>query len=209
MPYRDPGGEKLWLRRNGNIRLELQAGRVLDPNLDKVVDVGLPFGPKPRLVFYHLNAEAMRTQSPVVALEDSLTAFVKRTLKLDVGGRTIRSVKDQLTRLSAADFRFYAKFQDHAMTVKGTVIEGARPLGFKGRAPARPLALGRAVLAVLLSEPARPCCAAQRECRRQAVTQRHGARHLHLARSATAPREPVQARACAVGLALRAVRPWL
>ena len=124
MPYRDPGGEKIWLRRNGNIRLELQAGRVLDPNLDEVVDVGLPFGPKPRLVFYHLNAEAMRTQSPVVALEDSLTAFVKRTLKLDVGGRTIRSVKDQLTRLSVADFRFYAKYQDHAVTVKGTVIEG-------------------------------------------------------------------------------------
>ena len=95
------------------------------PNLDEVVDVGLPFGPKPRLVFYHLNAEAMRTQSPVVALEDSLTAFVKRTpFKLDGGRRTIRSVKDQLTRLSAADFRFYAKYQDHAMTVKGTVIEG-------------------------------------------------------------------------------------
>ena len=37
MPYRDPGGEKLWLRRNGNIRLELQAGRVLDPNLDENV----------------------------------------------------------------------------------------------------------------------------------------------------------------------------
>ena len=47
MPYRDPGGEKIWLRHNGNIRLELQAGRVLDPNLDEVVDVGLPFGPKP------------------------------------------------------------------------------------------------------------------------------------------------------------------
>ena len=124
MPYRDPGGEKLWLRHNGNIRLELQAGRVLGSNLDEVVDVGLPFGPKPRLVFYHLNAEAMRTQSPVVALEDSLTAFVKRTLKLDVGGRTIRSVKDQLNRLAAADFRFYVKYQDHAVTAKGTVIEG-------------------------------------------------------------------------------------
>ena len=124
MPYRDPGGEKIWLRHNGNIRLELQAGRVLDPNLDEVVDVGLPFGPKPRLVLYHLNAEAMRTQSPVVALEDSLTAFVKRTLKLDVGGRTIRSVKDQLNRLAAANFRFYVKYQDHAVTVKGTVIEG-------------------------------------------------------------------------------------
>ena len=46
------------------------------------------------------------------------------TLKLDGGGRTIRSVKDQLNRLAAADFRFYVKYQDHAVTVKGTVIEG-------------------------------------------------------------------------------------
>ena len=50
MPYRNPGNSKLWSRRNGNIRLELQAGRVLDPNIDDIVDVGLPFGPKPRLV---------------------------------------------------------------------------------------------------------------------------------------------------------------
>jgi hypothetical protein len=60
----------------------------------------------------------------VIELEDSLTAFVKRTLKLDVGGRTIRSVKEQLNRLSAADFRFYIHHDRGAMTVKGTVIEG-------------------------------------------------------------------------------------
>ena len=124
MPYRNPGNSKLWSRRNGNIRLELQAGRVLDPNIDDIVDVGLPFGPKPRLVLYHLNAEAIRTQSPVLHLEDSLTAFVKRTLKLDAGGRTIKSVKQQLNRLSAADFRFYSSYDGHAETVKGTVIEG-------------------------------------------------------------------------------------
>ena len=39
MPYRDPGGEKLWSGRNGNVRLELQSGRILDPNLDEVVAV--------------------------------------------------------------------------------------------------------------------------------------------------------------------------
>ena len=103
---------------------DLKAGRVLDPNIDDIVDVGLPFGPKPRLVLYHLNAEAIRTQSPVLHLEDSLTAFVKRTLKLDAGGRTIKSVKQQLNRLSAADFRFYSSYDGHAETVKGTVIEG-------------------------------------------------------------------------------------
>lgn len=124
MPYRDPGDNKIWQRRNGIITLELFAGRVLDPNTDQIVDVGLPFGPKPRLVLYHLNAEAIRKQSPIIELEDSLTAFVKRTLKLDVGGRTIRSVKEQLNRLSAADFRLYARHEGGAVTIKGTVIDG-------------------------------------------------------------------------------------
>jgi hypothetical protein len=125
IPYRDPGeAVKIWERKNGFIRLEVIAGRVLDPHIDEVVEVGLPFGPKPRLVLYHLNAEAMRKQSPVIELEDSLTAFVKRTLRLDAGGRTVRSVKEQLNRLSAADFRFYVRHEQGALTVKGTVIEG-------------------------------------------------------------------------------------
>lgn len=125
MPYRNPGeAVRVWQRKNGRIRMELLGGRVLDPNIDEVVDVGLPFGPKPRLVLYHLNAEAIRTQSPIIEMEDSLTAFVKRTLKLDVDGRTIRSVKDQLNRLAAADFRFYASYEGHAVTIKGSVIEG-------------------------------------------------------------------------------------
>ena len=124
MPYRDPGDVKIWHRRNGFIRMELFAGRVLDPQLDEIVDVPLPFGPKPRLVLCHLNAEALRKQSPIIELEDSLTAFVRRTLKLDPGGRTIKSVKEQLNRLAAADFRLYAKHEHGAVTVKGTVIEG-------------------------------------------------------------------------------------
>ena len=125
MPYRDPGDAiRIWQRHNGFVRLELQAGRVLDPNMDDFVDVGLPFGPKPRLVLYHLNAEALRTQSPYIELEDSLTAFVRSTLGLDPKGRNIRTVKEQLSRLAAADFRIGARHDDRAVTVKGTVIEG-------------------------------------------------------------------------------------
>lgn len=126
MPYRDPGeAVRLWQRKNGIVRLELQAGRLLDPTTDDFVDVGLPFGTKPRLVLYHLNAESLRTQSPNIELDDSLTAFVKRTLGLDVGGRTIRTVKEQLNRLAAADFRLGASVAGgRSVTVKGTVIEG-------------------------------------------------------------------------------------
>lgn len=126
LPFRDPGTElRLWQRKNGYARLEVQAGRAYDNRIDDFVDVGLPFGPKPRLVLYHLNAEALRTQSPTIELEDSLTAFVKRTLGLDPGGRNIRTVKDQLTRLSAADFRIGTTSQEgRSVTLKGSVIEG-------------------------------------------------------------------------------------
>ena len=68
--------------------LLLAAGQAFNPDTRRFVEVGLPFGPKPRLVLYHLNAEALRTQSPVIELEDSLTAFVKRTLGLDPRAET-------------------------------------------------------------------------------------------------------------------------
>jgi hypothetical protein len=125
LPYRDPGEVRLWQRKNGIARLEVQAGRAYDGVQDDFVDVGLPFGPKPRLALYHLNAEAMRTQSPTIELDDSLTAFVKRTLGLDPKGRNIRTVKEQLTRLSAADFRFgMVSPEGQSITLKGSVIDG-------------------------------------------------------------------------------------
>ena len=125
MPYRNPGAAiRTWQRRNGAVRLLIQAGQVLDPSIGDFVEMGLPFGTKPRLVLYHLNAEALRTQSPVVELEDSLTAFVSRTLGLDPKGRNIRTVKEQLSRLAGADFRLGISRDGRAITIKGTVIKG-------------------------------------------------------------------------------------
>jgi hypothetical protein len=125
LPYRDPGTDvRLWTRKNGYVRLEVQAGRAYDSRAEDFVDVGLPFGPKPRLVLYHLNAEALRKQSPEIELEDSLTAFVKRTLGLDPKGRNIRIVKEQLGRLSAADFRIGTTSEDRSITLKGSIVEG-------------------------------------------------------------------------------------
>ncbi|EQD79761.1 replication protein, partial [mine drainage metagenome] len=116
---------RTWERVNGVVNLLVAAGQAFHPETRRFMNVGLPFGPKPRLVLYHLNAELLRTQSPVIELEDSLTAFVKRTLGLDPGGRTIRTVKDQLMRLSAAYFRIGTVISEgRAVTLKGCVIEG-------------------------------------------------------------------------------------
>jgi hypothetical protein len=126
MPYRDPGPDaRLWHRVQGNAHLEIQAGRGLHPEKREFVDVGLPFGPKPRLVLYYLNAEALRSRSPLIEVQDSLTAFVKR-IGLDPKGRNMGIVKDQLTRLSAADFRMGYIEGNEATKVKATIIKGFR-----------------------------------------------------------------------------------
>ncbi len=105
LPYRDPGPDvRLWEREQGHAALEIEAGRILDPATNKYVNVGLPWGPKPRLILAHLNAEALRLGSPEITIDDSLSAFVKRIRGFD-GGREIRMFKDQLTRLSNALIR--------------------------------------------------------------------------------------------------------
>jgi hypothetical protein len=125
LPYRNPGDERRrWHAKNGFLTLEVDAGRVFDNRIADFVDVGLPFGPKPRLVLYHLNAEALRTRSPVIELEDSLTAFVRRTLGLDAHGRNIHAVRDQLTRLAASDFRIGKSDADSSITVHGRILSG-------------------------------------------------------------------------------------
>src|SRR5271155_1297713 len=79
LPYRDPGeGVRLWEREQGHAALEIEAGRILDPASGKYVNVGLPWGAKPRLILAHLNAEALRRDSSEIAIGDSLSGFVKR-----------------------------------------------------------------------------------------------------------------------------------
>lgn len=124
MPYRDPGPDaRLWHRVQGDAYLEIQAGRALHPEKREFVDVGLPFGLKSRLVLYYLNAEALRTRSPLIEVHDSLTAFVKR-IGLAPKGQNMTIVKDQLTRLSAADFRMGYIDGNEATTVKAAIIKG-------------------------------------------------------------------------------------
>lgn len=122
LPYRDPGDEvRVWERLNGSSHLEVTAGKAMHPELGRLVPLGLPFGPKPRLVMAHVNAEALRTDSPEIEIEDSLTAFVKR-LKLDPKGRNMRTIKDQLARLSASSVRFGTVRDGRALTVNSQIV---------------------------------------------------------------------------------------
>lgn len=104
LPYRNPGKElRIWKHQQGRVRLAIQANEVLNPQKKDYEFIGLPYGAKARLILSHINSEAIRTQSPVINVEDSMTAFIRK-MGLPVAGRTISQVKNQLMRLTTSIF---------------------------------------------------------------------------------------------------------
>jgi hypothetical protein len=105
IPYRNPGDDvREWDRKQGNASLRIEAGSAIDPQTGGFRKLGLPYGEKPRLVLIHLATEAVRTGSPVVDVDDSMTAFA-RSLGLETNGQQLRFLKEQLARLAAATVR--------------------------------------------------------------------------------------------------------
>src|SRR4051794_36883360 len=61
LPYKNPGEDRSWERRQGAALLSIEAGKVADPRTLEFRPVGLPFGERARLVLIHLTGEALRS----------------------------------------------------------------------------------------------------------------------------------------------------
>lgn len=109
MPFRNPGGDRAeYTRKCGRVTLEMEAGWIPGPDGQKVW-VGLPYGPRARLVLLHLCTLAVLQQSRVVELEDgSFTSFAK-SLGLATGGRDLASLAEQVRRMSVVNISLHAK----------------------------------------------------------------------------------------------------
>src|SRR5512132_1124480 len=66
-------------RESGTVSIMLEAGRLW--NGRKFVEQPLPYGTRPRLVMVHLSSEAIRTQSRIIEIGESMRDFL---LKLDI-----------------------------------------------------------------------------------------------------------------------------
>lgn len=122
LPYRNPGDQvREWERQQGHVTLRIEAGAAIDPATRHYVPVGLPYGEKPRLVLIHLATEAIRTGSPRIDVDDSMTAFA-RSLGFDTNGPGLRSFKEQLARLAAATVRFAFVEGNHAVQINTQIV---------------------------------------------------------------------------------------
>src|SRR5262249_26086070 len=136
--YKNPGDGVLeWDRRQGNATLRIEAGSAIDPKSGNFVKLGLPYGEKPRLVLIHLATEAVRNRTPVVDVEDSMTAFA-RSLGLETNGQQLRALKDQLARLASATVRMGVVEEGRAVQVN-TQFVSAFDLWFPKQADQRVL----------------------------------------------------------------------
>lgn len=123
LPYRDPGDDIIsWERSNGHIALSVEAGKAYDPAAGKYQQQGLPFGPKPRLVLAHLNAEALRCGSPEIEVGSSLTQFARRIYRNDPNGHELKLLKTQLGRLSVSLVRMALVEGSTAVQIQTNVI---------------------------------------------------------------------------------------
>ena len=123
MPFRDPGDEvRTWERLNGNVHLKCNAGKPCTRSRAVWFLLGLPFGPKARMILMHINQQALQQKTPEIEIQNTLTKFVRRTLELAPHGRNMRTVKEQLARLSAASIRLGVVKDGHAVTVNSQIV---------------------------------------------------------------------------------------
>jgi replication initiator protein len=112
-----------WERRQGRAALLIEAGRVRHPTSGDWQQLGLPYGPKARLLLMHLNSEALRHGSPIIPVEDTMTAFFRRLMGKTQDGRQANMLKAQLSALAAATFRMSVVYDDqHSVQVDAKVV---------------------------------------------------------------------------------------
>ena len=112
-----------WERRQGRTALLIEAGKVSHPTTGEWQQLGLPYGPKARLLLMHFNSEALRHNSPVIPVEDTMTAFFRRLMgDKTQDGRQANMLKVQLSALAAATFRMRVAYDDHSVQVDAKVV---------------------------------------------------------------------------------------
>ena len=95
LPRSNPGQRKEYVRRNGPYTLVMTAG----------YPYKLPFGNLPRLLMAWMSTEAVRTQSRVLVLGDSLSEFMRKLDIYSSAGKVHTRLRNQMNRLFNAHVR--------------------------------------------------------------------------------------------------------
>jgi len=101
----------------------------MDWRTGKWKKIGIPYGPTACLIISHLNSEVIRTGTPEIDVERSLTAFIRRIQdptkrgKSGPNGPQVSMFKEQLMRLSTATIRLAMKSKKCKLQVNSQFVD--------------------------------------------------------------------------------------
>ncbi len=106
LPHKKLPADKEWIRRSERLTLMIEPGRLIRPGTSEGEFVGVPFGSRARLILLYLQTQALRSRSREVELGRSMREWLRR-MGIAQGGKSIREVRDQATRLSICKLTFF------------------------------------------------------------------------------------------------------
>jgi len=119
-PHRDLKDQRTYSKKSGSVSMQLEAGSVPDGH-GNFVPVGLPYGPRARLLMLHLCSLAVKQKSPTVEVEDSFTAFAK-ALGIPISGQSFKSLREQIVRTAAVSIRLAKTNEHYIETFQSTIF---------------------------------------------------------------------------------------
>ena len=155
LPHRQIGQTEVWERPSENVTLVVMPGSLRING--KIVQFGVPFGSRARMILLYLQSQAQRTGSPEVELGRSMRDWMIR-MNVPLGGKSSELVREQANRLSACNLSFFYHDAEGEGFEKDSIIKSGfrfaesddldRPTGWVDR-----VKLGDVFFRALLSSP--------------------------------------------------------
>lgn len=106
LPYK-PTADRTWEATQGQMKLKISAGELLNPHTGQWEEQPLPSGSRARLLLMHLTSQAIIQGRPDIEIESSLSAFIRSMGIAVTGGKqgSIHAFKQQINALAACNMR--------------------------------------------------------------------------------------------------------
>lgn len=124
LPYRKVDDDlSLWEHVQGRVSINVQTIKQKHPLTGEFVNLGLPYGTKARLILAYLNTQAIKSGSPQIDVESSLSAFIE-AMGLSKKGKNYNEVKNQLARIAASVITLnYVTEQNRSLNVRFSLVK--------------------------------------------------------------------------------------
>jgi len=106
LPHKKLRDNQPWMRQNGRLSLVIEPGHSLRRAAHTLERVGVPYGPKARLILLYLQTRALQDNSREVEIGRSMHDWLKR-MDIAICGKSYTLVRDQAERLSRCRLTFY------------------------------------------------------------------------------------------------------